>query len=293
MTTTQKRKRPDSDRRDARSKAERGREPAGMREPAGFNREGNSSRRRKSVDAGNVRGPLALLAVLALLVCAVLLGWDAFAIRSVTIEGHRNLTYDELLALSGVRTGENMFMLDPRLVASRLESNPFVDVLSVERVFPDTVAIEIFERSPRAAIEVIEGYAVIGEENIVLSVSAALPAGHCPVVKGLTLNRYDPGSALGSFERERIKIMDQLLHAVYDTGAVRWISEMDLIDPQNIVILSEEGILILVGELKSLDEKFKLLDQIMPSIRQEGYTAGKIYLTVDSVNFVPTTVNPE
>ncbi|NLG37130.1 MAG: FtsQ-type POTRA domain-containing protein [Clostridiales bacterium] len=245
------------------------------------------------MDTGNVRGPLALLAVLALLVCAVLLGWDAFAIRSVTITGYKNLTYDELLALSGVRTDENLFMLDPRLVASRLESNPFVDVLSVERVYPDTVAIEIFERSPRAAVEVIEGYAVIGEEDIVLSVSGSLPAGHCPVVKGLPLNRWDPGTTLDSGESERIKIMDQLLRAVYDTGAVHWIGEIDLSDLQNIVILSEEGILILVGELKSLDEKFKLLDQIMPSIRQEGYTAGKIYLTADSVNFVPTTANPE
>ena len=293
MTNTQKRKRFESDRRGARSKAERVREPADTRESAGFNRQGDSSRRRKSVDTGNVRGPLALLAVLALLVCAVLLGWDAFAIRSVTITGYKNLTYDELLALSGVRTDENLFMLDPRLVASRLESNPFVDVLSVERVYPDTVAIEIFERSPRAAVEVIEGYAVIGEEDIVLSVSGSLPAGHCPVVKGLPLNRWDPGTTLDSGESERIKIMDQLLRAVYDTGAVHWIGEIDLSDLQNIVILSEEGILILVGELKSLDEKFKLLDQIMPSIRQEGYTAGKIYLTADSVNFVPTTANPE
>lgn len=267
-----------------RADASRGRSAGESRFAAG--RE-ISSRQRPPAEKGGVKGPLTLLAILVLLTGAVLLGWNYFTIRNVEISGNQNLTWQEIYDLSGVRLDASMFMLDPALVKKRLETNPLVRVLGVERVFPDTVAIEVAERSPRAAVALAGRYAVIGDDHVVLDVCGELPAGQYPLVTNIRLSAYDVGGEIASDENEKLKIMKLLLNSLYGTGAVKWIGTIDLEDPQNVIILSREGIYILVGEIKNLDRKFRLLDQIMPSIQREGHTSGKIYLTQDSVNFVP------
>jgi cell division protein FtsQ len=243
--------------------------------------------RRPPAEKGGVKGPLTLLIILVFLTGAVLLGWNYFTIRNVEIIGNKYLTWQEIYDLSGVRLDTNMFMLDPALVRKRLETNPLVKVQRVERVFPDTVVIEIAERSPRAAVELVGRYAVIGDDYIVLDVCSELPAGEYPLVTNIKLSEYNVGGEIASEEKEKLSILKLLLDSLYDTGAVKWIGEIDLKDTQNVAILSREGIYILVGEIKNLDQKFRLLDQIMPDIQKEGYTSGKVFLTKDSVNFIP------
>ncbi|HSC89111.1 MAG TPA: FtsQ-type POTRA domain-containing protein [Polyangiaceae bacterium] len=73
-----------------------------------------------------------------------------FAIREVVVDGIRRLTRDQVLEGSGVRSGENVFLLDSDQAEAAILKNPWIETARVTRRLPGNVRVEIRERAARA-----------------------------------------------------------------------------------------------------------------------------------------------
>ncbi len=80
-------------------------------------------------------------------VLAKFLGFD---IKAVTISGEAELTEAEVLAQAGISPRNSLIFLDAAKVRERLESIPLVKEVSVTKLYPDRLLIEIEERRPFA-----------------------------------------------------------------------------------------------------------------------------------------------
>jgi cell division protein FtsQ len=104
-----------------------------------------------------LRGTVFLVTV-ALLTCGgvltarMLVASEYFSVARVRIENQQHLGREEILALSDIQTGANIFDLDLDMIGRKIEENPWVATASVERVFPDEVVIRVTERKPVAII---------------------------------------------------------------------------------------------------------------------------------------------
>ena len=74
----------------------------------------------------------------------------AFALREVRLEGASHLTREELVRLSSLRMGENLFRVDTPRVAEAVRRSPWVKSALVRRVLPGTLLVEVTERTPVA-----------------------------------------------------------------------------------------------------------------------------------------------
>ena len=97
-------------------------------------------------------GSAVLLAGGALLLSRLVFESDYFHIETVSAENLQRVSREEILALSDVRPGSNIFDLDLQLIGRKLEENPWVASARVERVFPREVRIHLVERVPLAII---------------------------------------------------------------------------------------------------------------------------------------------
>lgn len=84
----------------------------------------------------------------------VLSNSGAFAVEQVTVSGADHLSSDELTELAAVPAGSTLLNVDANGIATRLATNPWVKSVSVDRVFPNTLNLNISERSISAVVAV-------------------------------------------------------------------------------------------------------------------------------------------
>lgn len=97
-------------------------------------------------------GSVAFLLFGAVLIGRLLLVSGYFAVTKVRVENNQRLLPDEVLALSDIEQGSNIFDLDLDMIGGKIEENPWVASACVERVFPNEVSIRIEERQPQAIV---------------------------------------------------------------------------------------------------------------------------------------------
>lgn len=79
---------------------------------------------------------------------------NTFAVEKVSVSGVEHLTSEEMTELAQIPRDTTLLRLDAGGIESRLTSNPWVLEAQVERIFPDTVNLNITERSIAAIVEV-------------------------------------------------------------------------------------------------------------------------------------------
>ncbi|WP_296013428.1 cell division protein FtsQ/DivIB [uncultured Adlercreutzia sp.] len=104
----------------------------------------------------------AFKAFIVVLVLACVLGLTyaglyfsgAFAITQVKVNGAEHLTNDEMAVLAAVPQGTTLLNVDAAGVANGVERDAWVADVSVNRIFPDTLEINVTERQIAAIVDV-------------------------------------------------------------------------------------------------------------------------------------------
>jgi cell division protein FtsQ len=91
-----------------------------------------------------------------------------FRIASVTINGRKQLSQDEVLATGGVTGRSSLLFLDASAVRERLKDNPWISDATVLKLYPGALQINIVERTPFALWQENGRVSVIAEDGAVL-----------------------------------------------------------------------------------------------------------------------------
>jgi cell division protein FtsQ len=169
-------------------------------------------------DAGRRRLRLVtlLLALAAAAVGALVLTQSpVLDIDRVRVSGTGHTAPDEVIRASGVRTGEPMVGVDPGDVRRRVGELPWVDEVTVRRVWPSTVELEVTERSVAAMVQVTDDRAAfVDTGGRVLSIepragdAAADLAG--PLVLTGVSGRLEEGELLPADARDALTVAERV-----------------------------------------------------------------------------------
>jgi cell division protein FtsQ len=91
-----------------------------------------------------------------------------FRITTVAINGRRQLSQDEVLAVGGVNGRSSLLFLDAATVREQLKANPWIADATVIKYYPGALQIDIVERSPFALWQQNGRLSVIAEDGAVL-----------------------------------------------------------------------------------------------------------------------------
>lgn len=162
------------------------------------------------------RGALALLVVFALLVAAaayLLYGSPWLKVRRVQVSGTRVLTPSQVARASGVRDGEALVSVRVGAVEARLRAAlPRIASVSVERTWPDRIAVRVTERTPKALLEKAGGFVEVDAGGVRYATDRIAPAG-VPLVE-LTGSAAGAGGSDGGYFTS-----DVLVHAAVQVAA--------------------------------------------------------------------------
>src|SRR5262249_14834717 len=91
-----------------------------------------------------------------------------FRITTVAINGRRQLSQDEILAIGGVNGRSSLLFLDAAGVRDRLKANPWIAEATVIKYYPGGLQIDIAERSAFALWQQDGKLSVIADDGAVL-----------------------------------------------------------------------------------------------------------------------------
>jgi cell division protein FtsQ len=91
-----------------------------------------------------------------------------FRITAVAINGRKQLTQDEVLAIGGVNGRSSLLFLDAAVVRDKLKANPWIGEATVQKFYPGQLQIDIVERSAFALWQQDGRLSVIADDGAVL-----------------------------------------------------------------------------------------------------------------------------
>ena len=136
-----------------------------------------------------------------LIFCAVIGGIfyalqsSLFYVRDIYVEGNRFYTPAQIIEMSGLQTGKNMFFeINLKSARDELLKTPYIRVAELSRKPMSTLNIKLEERLEYAAVPDGDAYVLIDNEGMVLSISDKQPT--VPLLEGMSVEDMQPGVPL-------------------------------------------------------------------------------------------------
>jgi cell division protein FtsQ len=178
-----------------------------------------------------------------------------FRITSVAINGRKQLTQDEVLAIGGVNGHSSLLFLDAEAVRDRLKANAWIADATVLKLYPGQLQIDIVERSAFALWQQDGRLSVISEDGAVLQRYVSRRFITLPLVvgKGAETRARDFLALLDRYPQVRV-----VTKAVIFVGERRW--NLRLKDGLDIR-LPENDVGNALATLSALDKEDRLFSR--------------------------------
>ena len=230
-------------------------------------------RRRSRADRNRLRFAWALVVVITLAIGGW--GYVKFApavsawttIQQITILGLDRIRRKEIMALLNLPPGENLLSLQTDSLIERLKSHPWISAASMERVFPDTLAISITERKPVAILQTPGGAHLLDEEGYLLSAIPVRPLPSLPIVQGLVPSDFQKK---GSHVREQARKAIQAAKVL--TGELKGVPTVQ-VTPQSTLVAELSKTRFYIGS--SFDDQWQRFRALYPFIQDRIQAAPK------------------
>jgi cell division protein FtsQ len=183
-----------------------------------------------------------------------------FRITAVAINGRKQLTQDEVLAIGGVNGRSSLLFLDAATVRDKLKANPWISEATVLKLYPGRLQIDIVERSAFALWQQDGKLSVISDDGAVLEPYLSRGFLSLPLVvgKGAETRARDFLTLLARYPQVRA-----VTKAAIFVGERRW--NLRLVDGLD-VRLPENDVGNALAALSKLDKEDRLFSRDIVAI---------------------------
>lgn len=210
--------------------------------------------------------------IIILVVCLILaaaLGAGGYVIsrytvNTVYVEGNVHYTEDEIKAIvMDGPLGNNSLYLSARYRNRGIEGVPFVDVMDVTILAPDTVRITVYEKALTGYVKYLGTYLYFDKDGYVVESSSVRTAG-VPEITGLSFDHMAVGEALPVKDP---KVFSSILNLTKLLRKYELNVDKIHFQPSGNVTLFFENVKVALGnDSGTLEDKLMLLPELLPNL---------------------------
>ena len=231
---------------------------------------------------------LKILVLMGLLIGLIVYAFTSpiFNITEINIIGDEKFGSEEYIALSELKTEENIFNFRKSKIISNIKRNAYVEEVIIKRKLPSKIEITIEERTATYLIPVGETeFAYINNQGYILEKSTEkLPL---TIITGISTEQENiiEGNRLDNNDLEKLQNIIQIKDAMSNIGIEKELSIINISNKSNYILtLEKEAKEVHLGTTNNLSSKMLYMKYVLEV--QEG-VPGKIYLNQDQVYFSP------
>lgn len=203
-----------------------------------------------------------------------------FSIENIAIKNNEKLSQEEIISLSQIEKGTNLFKIRNAEIKNNIKENAYVDEVKVNRILPNTIEITVTERQVAYLLEYGSSYAYIDEQGYILEISSENITDKIKI-RGYktTEDNIKPGNRLIKEDLNKLNDVAIITDTAKNSGINAQITSIN-IENQNeySLYMESEKKTVHIGSISNLDTKMLYL-QVM--LEKEKDNEGEIFLNID------------
>ena len=185
-----------------------------------------------------------------------------FKTEKIVVTGETRYSREEIIKLSGIETGENIFLCDKTAASKNIvDALPYVEKANVDFVIPNAITIEIIEEVPSYAVGYADGYYIMGENGRILEKTAE-NYDNLPIVQGSEITSNTVGVYADFTNANVTSIMAELVK-VLDAYQFENITVIDVSNTADIKFVYDDRITVVIGIPEDISYKVKTAQTII------------------------------
>ncbi|SDG13678.1 cell division protein FtsQ/DivIB [Desulfosporosinus hippei] len=210
---------------------------------------------------------IAVLTILLSLGLALFLRSNAFAIQHVSVQGLSLISESEILKLTDGIQGQNLLLFDRKALQYKISLHPLIKDVHFQRNLPQTLVVQVTERTPVALVVVPKGVLEVDSEGTFLRRLESWPKNDYPVISGIELpDTVGPGQNLeNSLLEAGLNLLKQA-----PPELVTQIGELHVNAIEQITLFLTSGVEVRLGQANEWKDKLMALYQLLSD---DGYTS--------------------
>ncbi|MDR2771090.1 MAG: FtsQ-type POTRA domain-containing protein [Clostridiales Family XIII bacterium] len=199
-----------------------------------------------------------------------LLNSPIFDIQKITVENSVYYTSEQIIAMTGVSPGENIFHVSMHALRGKLLSDPYILSVKLKRRLPGNLVVHVAERREEAFVADRGEYIIIDENGLVLRRTKTAPL--LTELSNLKLVEAEAGRPLVAEENAALTDTLNLLKKV--KNAELYFKKVDI---SNIIIRAYVfDRLVCEGTPAHLSENLDYLKKILLELKEQGIERGTV-----------------
>jgi cell division protein FtsQ len=221
-----------------------------------------------------------------LVILAAYIFWRSslFEVKEILVRGNHSFTTAEIVALSRLNEGTNIFKVNLSRAGGRIKTLPLVKEVHLTRRFPSQIIIEIKERYPVALVPVKNGFVEVDKEGIYLKPGKVSTSGlpvitaanetitdgrstsgpsHQPMVDSKPIHAIKPGQVFDFPElKTALKVITALPREITTN-----LSEVHVNKQEQIFLYHLSGVECRLGQATNITQKGIILNQLFCQLK--------------------------
>jgi len=185
-----------------------------------------------------------------------------FQISEIRVEGETRYSSEEIQEASGVRRGDHMFSINATTIFRNIQGQlPYVEEVSVQRIFPSRLEITVRDGIPLAFIRTGQGNLLLERRCRVLEICTGPPMSGLIEIEGLDpiLPREGEVIALGEAGSGKVAYLQNLFALLEEMGMLHDVETIELANANDLRLHYAGRFIVLLGQNRDLDYKLAML----------------------------------
>lgn len=223
-------------------------------------------RRRRRRNGGFI---LTLLTICIVVAAIVMSGTVFLKVADISVSGSTRYDSKDIIATSGIETGDNMFMINKFDVANRiLEKYPYIESIKIRRRLPDTFLFNIKEREPAAYIENAGNRWLIDKNAYLLEMLSSEAETVVPKISGAQITTPQAGARIVLKNENQLMPLCEVLSALEFSELSKNVRRIEIEKLYDIRIVYEDRFLVSLGDTEELTRKIEMLKAVLNELAE-------------------------
>ena len=193
-----------------------------------------------------------------------------FNIKDIKVINNSQITSENIISLSGIKTQNG------------IKENPYIETVKVNRKFPNTIEIDVKERTATYSVDFLGKYAYINNQGYILEISE--DSKNMTKILGITTpeDQIAAGNRLNEEDLEKLEDVLKMTAVMTENNLNDKVTSIDIKDKNEYIIyLEEEQKTVHIGDSSNLNNKILY---ILAILEAEKGKKGDIYVNGDLNN---------
>ena len=222
---------------------------------------------------------IAGLIVILGIVCYLFMPF--FYAKNIVVLGNSSIRQESLPLYTSVSLDRNVFLIDRKKIKEDFLENPYIKSIEIKPKFPRILLINITERKAVATVKFAGGFAIIDDKGIVLETTQDTGRIVKPTISGINPKDIVVGEVM-QVENDNLAVGMEIISNIKSAKLLQNISLIDISDLKNISMITPQGIHVLIGEGKDLNEKMLVLNKILINLFERNVQWGVVDMRFDA-----------